>query len=113
MRGTMTKWVVALVLLPILGAAASTADAQKQSPFTVKVVGKGRPMILIPGLMCSGDVWDTTVEHYKSSYECHVLTLAGFAGRAAGFWAISGWSAAGTRRLHPRPQAGQAGDPGS
>jgi pimeloyl-ACP methyl ester carboxylesterase len=40
-------------------------------------------MILIPGLTCGGDVWKTTVEHFKDRYECHVLTLAGFAGLPA------------------------------
>jgi len=34
-------------------------------------------------LTCGGDVWNTTVEHFKDRYECHVLTLAGFAGRPA------------------------------
>jgi pimeloyl-ACP methyl ester carboxylesterase len=38
-------------------------------------------MILIPGLTCGGDVWNTTLEHFKDRYECHVLTLAGFAGQ--------------------------------
>ncbi len=38
-------------------------------------------MILIPGLSCSGAVWDGTVAHLKDHYECHVLTLAGFAGQ--------------------------------
>lgn len=38
-------------------------------------------MILIPGLQSAGAVWDTTVDHYKNRYECHVLTLAGFAGQ--------------------------------
>ena len=51
-----------------------------QAPFQVKVTGHGQPMILIPGLSCSGEVWDTTVDHYKNRYECHVLTVAGFAG---------------------------------
>ena len=40
-------------------------------------------MILIPGLLSSGDVWSTTVDHYQDRYECHVLTLAGFAGQPA------------------------------
>jgi len=40
-------------------------------------------MLLIPGLTCGGDVWDGTVEHFKGRYECHVLTLAGFAGQPA------------------------------
>lgn len=37
-------------------------------------------MILIPGLASSGETWDSTVARYKDRYECHVLTLAGFAG---------------------------------
>lgn len=48
--------------------------------FKVEVVGKGQPIILIPGYSCSGDVWKETVEQLKSKYQCHVLTLAGFAG---------------------------------
>ncbi len=51
-----------------------------QAPFQVKVTGHGQPMILIPGLSSSGEVWETTVEHYQGRFECHVLTVAGFAG---------------------------------
>lgn len=51
-----------------------------QEPFQVKVTGHGRQMILIPGLSSSGEVWDTTVARYKDRFECHVLTVAGFAG---------------------------------
>ncbi|MGE0550792.1 MAG: alpha/beta fold hydrolase [Kofleriaceae bacterium] len=49
--------------------------------FGVKVVGRGPPMILIPGIACPGEVWDEMVEHYEADYESHVLTLSGFAGR--------------------------------
>ena len=38
-------------------------------------------MVLIPGLLSSGEVWQATVERFKTRYECHVLTLAGFAGQ--------------------------------
>jgi pimeloyl-ACP methyl ester carboxylesterase len=48
--------------------------------FNADVSGHGRPMILIAGLASSGDTFKTTVEHFKGEYECHVLTLAGFAG---------------------------------
>jgi pimeloyl-ACP methyl ester carboxylesterase len=51
-----------------------------QAPFQVNVTGHGQPMILIPGLSSSGETWDTTVAHYKDRFECHVLTVAGFAG---------------------------------
>lgn len=52
-----------------------------ETSFVVKVTGNGSPVILIPGLSCSGAVWDGTVEHLKDRYQCHVLTLAGFAGQ--------------------------------
>jgi pimeloyl-ACP methyl ester carboxylesterase len=54
--------------------------SQAQTYFTVDVKGKGKPMILIHGLYCSGDVWKETVEHYQQKYECHILTLSGFGG---------------------------------
>jgi pimeloyl-ACP methyl ester carboxylesterase len=57
-----------------------TAAASAESSFQVKITGHGQPMILIPGLASSGTTWDTTVARYQDRYECHVLTLAGFAG---------------------------------
>ena len=48
--------------------------------FEVEVIGSGKPMILIPGLGCSGAVWNETVRRFQDRYTCHVLTLAGFAG---------------------------------
>ncbi len=48
--------------------------------FKVEVTGKGQPLLLIPGLGCSGEVWQETVAKYSKNYQCHVFTLAGFAG---------------------------------
>jgi N-formylmaleamate deformylase len=75
----------ALVSVFVLaGAAMAGTERRSASPtFTVTVEGRGRPMILIPGLTSSGKVWDSTVARYKSNYECHTLTLAGFAGEPA------------------------------
>lgn len=64
---------ILLSLILLLPAAAQTS-------FQVKITGHGQPMILIPGLASSGETWDSTVDRYKDRYECHVLTLAGFAG---------------------------------
>jgi len=82
-----------LLLLPLALAVSGRAvempavkrvQAQNhRAPFAVTVTGAGRPMILIPGLSCGGDVWDGTVAHFKGHYQCHVVTLAGFAGQPA------------------------------
>jgi pimeloyl-ACP methyl ester carboxylesterase len=79
------RWLlISLLLTPAARAQPATPPASQAvvgQPFSVKVVGHGRPMILIPGLACSGEVWDDTVEHFKDRFECHALTLAGFAGQ--------------------------------
>ncbi len=53
--------------------------AQSQA-FQVEVVGNGKPILLIPGYSCSGEVWNETVNHLKDRFELHVFTLAGYAG---------------------------------
>ena len=72
--------------LPIIGLFIAlflgTLISKAQQHFTVEVKGKGKPMILIHGLTCSGDVWKETVVHYQDKYECHILTLSGFGGNA-------------------------------
>jgi N-formylmaleamate deformylase len=65
----------------LLGIALLAAGLSAPvSSISVEVTGAGRPMILIPGFVSSGAVWKGTVDHYKSQYECHVITVAGFAG---------------------------------
>jgi pimeloyl-ACP methyl ester carboxylesterase len=71
------------ILSLMLAFTAGTSFAADSAAFQVKVTGHGRPMILIPGLASPGAVWDSTVAHFKDHYECHVISLAGFAGTPA------------------------------
>ena len=75
----LTKVAIFLVLLMTCGPTF----AQKKYDFDVSISGRGRPILLIPGYSCSGEVWVETVNHLKDKYECHVLTLPGFAGQPA------------------------------
>lgn len=68
-----TLLLFSLLFLSHIGFAQPTS-------FSVTVTGKGQPILLIPGYSCSGEVWNETVTHLKDKYECHVLTLPGFAG---------------------------------
>ena len=80
--------LLALLLAAPLGAqqpaaaaaAAGAAVPSTAAPFQVKRSGAGRPVILIPGLLSHGEVWDATVARFRDGHELHVLTLAGFAG---------------------------------
>ena len=49
--------------------------------FKVEVEGKGSPVILIPGLSCSAEVWRETAAHLNAKgFQTHTLTIAGFGG---------------------------------
>jgi len=69
-----------IILAAICCIAILTTNAQQTTAFQVTVTGHGHPLILIPGFSCSSDVWNETVDHLKSKYQCHVLTIAGYAG---------------------------------
>ncbi len=60
-----------------------TSRSQSQYAFNIEVSGKGPALLLIPGYSCSGEVWKETVAILNKQYECHVLTLAGYAGQPA------------------------------
>lgn len=79
-----TSRTVLMMLATLCLSGSTWADPQAtvvvSKSFRVQVVGRGRPMILIPGLSSSGDTWKTTVARYEDRFTCHVLTLAGFAG---------------------------------
>jgi pimeloyl-ACP methyl ester carboxylesterase len=49
-----------------------------QKSFTVKVIGKGEPILLFPGFGCTGDLWQETINDLSKTNECHVFTFAGF-----------------------------------
>ncbi|MBK6266702.1 alpha/beta hydrolase [Marivirga sp. S37H4] len=72
------RWTALLVALLF----ATGVLGQNNYSFKVEKSGQGKPLIFIPGLISGGDVWDGTVAHFSKNYECHVLTLAGFAGQA-------------------------------
>ncbi len=80
----MKRTLQTLILLNTL-LAAGASQAAAPTAFTVDVTGQGRPLILIPGLASSGDVWQGTVARLcgpQTARQCHVLNLAGFAGVA-------------------------------
>jgi pimeloyl-ACP methyl ester carboxylesterase len=66
----------------VLLLSFSTFAFAAPTSFTVEITGKGKPIIFIPGLASSGEVWKETVAQFSNRYECHVVTLAGFAGAA-------------------------------
>jgi pimeloyl-ACP methyl ester carboxylesterase len=74
--------VAATITTPATAEAQAANAPATPAAFRVEHAGtRGRPaMILIPGLLSSGDVWSATTAEFGADYDIHVLTLAGFAG---------------------------------
>jgi pimeloyl-ACP methyl ester carboxylesterase len=57
--------------------AAESSATNKQ--FVSQVSGSGKPVILIPGLMSDGRVWDKLISSLATTYQVHTINIAGFA----------------------------------
>ena len=79
MKANCTLFLVGVVVSLVLTVASPTLAASP--PFRADVSGSGPPLLLIPGLNSSGAVWNGLVDHFKSRFTCHALTLPGFAGQ--------------------------------
>jgi pimeloyl-ACP methyl ester carboxylesterase len=77
----MRKSILTTLLTGVLAWHASAAVAESVSDrITVTVRGKGPDVVLIPGLACSGAVWDATATRLEGRYRLHIVQVAGFAG---------------------------------
>lgn len=71
------------ILFVIFFYQTTTYSQSEKYAFNIEIKGQGKPIILIPGLASSGKVWEKTTETLEKSFECHILTLAGFANQSA------------------------------
>ncbi|MBC3766209.1 alpha/beta fold hydrolase [Neptunicella marina] len=63
----------------ITGIFSISVIAQKpQDVIHVESYGKGDPVILIPGLMSDGSVWQQTIEQLQDDHQVLVVNVAGF-----------------------------------
>ncbi len=67
-------------VLSILALSIPPSRAADPQAFVVEKSGAGRPVVFIPGLSSSGEVWSLLKADLGPGYETHVITLAGFAG---------------------------------
>ena len=80
-------WTYFAIIMTIIGGAIApqlkAAEISAAPSFQVEVIGEGKPVLLIPGLMSDSRIWQHTVSRLKSDYQLHLISLAGFAGTPA------------------------------
>jgi pimeloyl-ACP methyl ester carboxylesterase len=77
------RWTV-IALAIALATASSSSDAAELDfqGMHVEVIGEGQPLIMIPGLNSSAEVWRETCKALQPGVQCHIVQLPGFAGQA-------------------------------
>jgi len=73
----MIKSKVVLMLLFVISISFGQEKAIK-----VEVLGKGDPVLFLPGFITPGSVWKETVQHLTTKNESHLFSYAGFNGMA-------------------------------
>ncbi|GHB24356.1 alpha/beta fold hydrolase [Mongoliitalea lutea] len=71
---------IAVILIACIVQFSTYAHSFGQA-IHVEVSGNGQPILFIPGFTVPGEVWEPVVKALESTYECHVITLAGFGGK--------------------------------
>lgn len=82
---TLYRGVLALVACVLLmTTAVSHAASEHFRNLSIEVIGKGRPVLMIPGLNSGADTWrDTCAALQADAVQCHLVQLPGFAGLPA------------------------------
>ncbi|HEY9043594.1 MAG TPA: alpha/beta hydrolase [Rheinheimera sp.] len=82
--GFWTYFAISMSIVIAVMAANFSAKAQTpHDSFTVEVIGSGKPVLMIPGLMSDARVWRPTAATLADNYQLHLISLAGFAGTPA------------------------------
>lgn len=80
-------WTFFAIFMIIFGGVIApqlkAAEVETVPSFQVEVIGEGKPVLLIPGLMSDSRVWQQTASALKGDYQLHLISVAGFAGTPA------------------------------
>ena len=79
--GFWTHFAVSLTIVG--GMLAANFSSKAAQSFSVEVIGSGKPVLMIPGLMSDARVWRPTAEALANEYQLHLISIAGFAGKPA------------------------------
>jgi len=63
--------------------AFSTENPASNQQFVTQVSGSGKPVLMIPGLMSDGRVWEELANSLSNTYQVHIINITGFASTTA------------------------------
>ncbi|MEH6422305.1 alpha/beta fold hydrolase [Pseudomonas sp. CGJS7] len=75
---------VVFALTALLAASTAQAAGERFQDLSIEVVGKGRPVLMIPGLNSAAETWRETCQALQADkVQCHLVQFPGLAGAPA------------------------------
>jgi pimeloyl-ACP methyl ester carboxylesterase len=72
-----------IIFQTTVNAAFAAEPSSSSKQFVTQVLGSGKPVIMIPGLMSDGRVWGKLANVLSNTYQVHIINIAGFANTPA------------------------------
>jgi pimeloyl-ACP methyl ester carboxylesterase len=88
------KQKISIPLAILIALIISLSNAAGANTLKINVIGNGKPVILIPGLMSDQRVWKDLADELSTTNSVHLVNIAGFGATPA----IEGQSLAGVKR---------------
>jgi pimeloyl-ACP methyl ester carboxylesterase len=80
---SVVVFISSIVFQLAVNGAFAAENSSPNIQFVTQVSGSGKPVILIPGLMSDGRVWDELANSLSKVYQVHIISIAGFANTPA------------------------------
>ena len=84
LRIALSAMTIGPAFHPVATHAEASTRIMQMSHISVVSIGKGTPVILIPGLSSPRTVWDGVVPGLAKTHRVYVVQVNGFAGDAPG-----------------------------
>ena len=68
-----------IITIAILFLSINIATSQNKA-IKVEVIGKGKPVLFLPGFTNPGSIWKETIKNLEQTRESHLISYAGFNG---------------------------------
>jgi len=89
-NNSMNKLITSIAILGVillsttssfgLNDEINTSGLEKPIPFTVDIMGQGKPILYLPGFATPGSIWKETVENITLKRKSYLISYAGFNG---------------------------------
>lgn len=85
----MTKWIKITFMLfivltttnfSVIKSDTTTVKMEQPKPIKIETIGKGKPILYLPGFTTPGAIWKETIANTNLNRKSHLISYAGFNG---------------------------------